>query len=109
MNSTWFKWFFVLSIAIGAALVSLGFYEIQGQQHIQNLIALHNCNDIKVIASIAKETVKHAASPEAQKILAKISFPGLSHHELVKLVHENLAREKHNLHRLEIVRRASCE
>lgn len=34
MNASWFRYFFVVSVVVGALLVSLGFHEIDvGQQH----------------------------------------------------------------------------
>lgn len=68
----------------------------------------HNCASIKVIAGITRESVQRAANPSTQKLIARISFPGLSHSEFTKLVDQSAARERLNLVKLEKVERGVC-
>src|SRR5208282_5266405 len=39
MKTDWFRYFFVVSVIVGALLVSLGFAEIASQQHTQNALS----------------------------------------------------------------------
>jgi hypothetical protein len=101
MTNRGFRYFFVIGVVVFSLIVGWGFAEIKSGQS-------NTCSNIKVIAAINRESVARAASPEAQKIIAKISFPGLSHKELIKLIHEGTLHEKFNLRQLEKVQRDSC-
>lgn len=64
MNAPWFRYFFVVSVVVGALLVSIGFHEIAAQQKSQDTTShiLHALiiNNQKLLFEQGETTVKSA-------------------------------------------------
>jgi hypothetical protein len=67
MNSKWFRWFFVSSIAIGALLVSIGFAEIQSQANILHHLVVQNQRLVVQAAETAYKSAETRITTVSQR------------------------------------------
>lgn len=86
-----------------AALLSISYLGYRDHE-----VASHACNATRVVAAIGSDTL-NTQIQNSRALLPKISFPGLSHQELVALTTQKERAEKKHLLQLEQLARESCE